>query len=462
MSARFPAPGPREGRDIYTVSRLNREVRMLLDHGMPLLWVEAEISNFSRPASGHWYFTLKDRDAQVRCAMFRQRNMAVRFTPAEGKLVLARARVGLYEPRGDYQLIVEHLEESGVGALKREFERLKEKLAAEGLFATELKRPLPPVPRRIGVVTSPSGAAVRDVVHVLGRRFPAADVLIYPSAVQGAAAVPELLAALELAARRAEVEVLIVARGGGSLEDLQAFNDERVARAIRAFPVPVISGVGHEVDFTIADFVADVRAPTPSGAAELAVPDRREWLLRIGRIAQRLDTAAARQLRGEGERLRQLRQRLARLHPGMRLQQQAQRLDELEQRLGALTRLRLATAAAALQRASARLATQSPQLRLRDLRHREARLAQRLAAAMVQTLQRRAQRLALAQRGLHAVSPLATLGRGFALATRASDGRLLHAADEVAVGDAITVRLGRGALAATVTGQEIPGDEPGT
>lgn len=433
---------------------------MLLDHGMPLLWVEAEISNFSRPASGHWYFTLKDRDAQVRCAMFRQRNMAVRFTPAEGKLVLARARVGLYEPRGDYQLIVEHLEESGVGALKREFERLKDKLAAEGLFATELKRPLPPVPRRIGVVTSPSGAAVRDIVHVLGRRFPAADALIYPTAVQGAAAVPEILAALELAARRTEVDVLIVARGGGSLEDLQAFNDERIARAIRAFPVPVISGIGHEVDFTIADFVADVRAPTPSGAAELAVPDRREWLLRIARIAQRLDLAASRQLRGEGERLRQLRKRLARLHPGMRLQQQAQRLDELEQRLGALTRLRLATAGAALQRATSRLAAQSPELRLRDLRHREARLAQRLTAAMDQALQRRAQRLALAQRGLHAVSPLATLGRGFALATRASDGGLLHDADEVAVGEAIKVRLGRGALAATVTARETEAEKP--
>ena len=451
MSARPPGPGLRAERDVYTVSRLNREVRMLLDLGMPVIWVEAEISNFSRPASGHWYFTLKDRDAQVRCAMFRQRNAAVRFTPAEGKLVLARARVGLYEPRGDYQLIVDHLEESGVGALKREFERLKEKLAAEGLFATELKRALPAVPRRIGVVTSPSGAAVRDVVHVLGRRFPAADVLIYPTAVQGAAAVPELLAALALAAQRAEVDVLIVARGGGSLEDLQAFNDERVARAIRASPVPVITGVGHEVDFTIADFVADVRAPTPSGAAELAVPDRREWLLRLARIAQRLDVAAARQMRSEAERLRNLRQRLARLHPGNRLQQGAQRLDDLEQRLGSLLRLRLAGDSARLQDLAARLAARSPVLRLRDLRLREQQLTTRLDGAMQQALQRLGQRLALAQRGLHAVSPLATLGRGFALATRARDGALLHAADEVEVGESIRVRLGRGALDATVT-----------
>lgn len=459
MSARPPGAGLRADRDIYTVTRLNREVRMLLDHGMPVIWVEAEISNFSRPASGHWYFTLKDRDAQVRCAMFRQRNLAVRFTPAEGRQVLARARVGLYEPRGDYQLIVDHLEESGVGALKREFERLKAKLADEGLFATELKRPLPAVPRRIGIVTSPSGAAVRDVIHVLERRFPAADVLVYPTSVQGAAAVPEILAALELAAQRAECDVLIVARGGGSLEDLYAFNDERVARAIRASPIPVVTGIGHEVDFTIADFVADLRAPTPSGAAELAVPDRREWLLRIARIAQRLDAAALRQMRGEAERLGNLRHRLARLHPGARLQQGAQRLDELEQRLGALLRLRLAGDGARLQDLAARLAARSPQLRLRELQLREQRLSMRLGSAMDQALQRLAQRLALARRGLHAVSPLATLGRGFALATRAADGALLHGADEVGIGESIRVRLGRGALEATVTGRQPAEDE---
>jgi exodeoxyribonuclease VII large subunit len=458
LAARPPGPGLRADRDIYTVGRLNREVRMLLDHGMPVVWVEAELSNFSRPASGHWYFTLKDRDAQVRCAMFRQRNLAVRFTPAEGKLVLARARVGLYEPRGDYQLIVDHLEESGVGALKREFEKLKEKLTAEGLFASELKRPLPAVPRRIGVVTSPTGAAIRDVVHVLGRRFPAADVLIYPTSVQGAAAVPEILAALELAARRAEVDVLIVARGGGSLEDLYAFNDERVARAIRASPIPVVTGIGHEVDFTIADFVADVRAPTPSGAAELVVPDRREWLLRLARIAQRLDAAAGRQMRSESERLRNLRHRLARLHPGARLQQRAQRLDELEQRVGALIRLRLADDGARLQRASARLAARSPVLHLRDLRLRESRLSMRLGSAMRQTLQDLAQRLALAQRGLHAVSPLATLGRGFALVTRTRDGALLRDAAQAEVGDGLRVRLGKGELSAQVTRRQTEGD----
>lgn len=431
---------------------------MLLEHGMPVVWVEAELSNFSRPASGHWYFTLKDRDAQVRCAMFRQRNRAIRFEPAEGTQVIARAKVGLYEPRGDYQLIVEHLEESGVGALRREFERLKEKLAAEGLFATELKRPLPAVPRRVGVITSPSGAAVRDIVHVLGRRFPAADVRIYPTPVQGAAAVPGILAALALAVQRADCEVLIVARGGGSLEDLWAFNDERVARAIRASPIPVVTGIGHEVDFTIADFVADVRAPTPSGAAELVVPDRREWLLRLARIGQRLEAAGLRQLRIESERLRNLRRRLALLHPGTRLQQRAQRLDELEQRLGTLLRLRLAGDSVRLQRLSARLAAHSPVLRLRDLRLHETRLSMRLGAAMHQALQTRGQRLALAQRGLHAISPLATLGRGFALVTRTADGALVREATQVAAGAQISVRLGSGRLDALVTGHHTEDD----
>ena len=255
---------------------------MLLERGLGVVWVEGELSNFSQPSSGHWYFSLKDRDAQLRCAMFRQRNMLVGFTPHAGQQVLVRGRVSLYEPRGDYQLIVEHLEEAGVGALKREFERLKARLAAEGLFAPERKRPLPRFPRRIGVVTSPTGAALRDILHILARRFPPAAVLIYPTPVQGAAAVPALVAGAASWPRRArECDVLILARGGGSLEDLWAFNDERVARAIRACAIPVVSGIGHEIDFTIADFVADARAPTPSAPrswwCRIASPALRHW-----------------------------------------------------------------------------------------------------------------------------------------------------------------------------------------
>src|SRR6187399_1267598 len=273
----FSQPGSvRAERDVYSVSRLNKEVRLLLESGLPVLWLEGELSNFAAPASGHWYFSLKDNTAQVRCAMWRQRNTQVRFKPKDGMAVLVRARVGLYEPRGEYQLLIEHLEEAGVGALKREFEKLKARLAAEGLFAAERKRPLPAVPRRIGVVSSPTGAAIHDILRVLRARFPAARVLLYPTAVQGAAAVPEIVRAIEAASRRQDCEVLLIARGGGSLEDLWCFNDERVARAIAACRVPTVSGVGHEVDVTIADFVADLRAPTPSAAAEMAVPVRAE------------------------------------------------------------------------------------------------------------------------------------------------------------------------------------------
>ena len=298
-----------------------------------LLWLEGELSNFAAPASGHWYFSLKDGAAQVRCAMWRQRNSTVRFRPKEGMLLLARARVGLYEPRGEYQLIVEHLEEAGEGALKREFEKLKARLAAEGLFDAERKRPLPAVPRRIGVVTSPTGAAVHDILRVLRARFPVAGVIIYPTAVQGAAAVPEIVRAIETASRRAECDVLIVARGGGSLEDLWCFNDERVARAIAACRIPTVSGVGHEVDVTIADFVADVRAPTPSAAALAAAPDKSAWLESLALMQTRFGGAMGRFLRAQLLSLGSLTQRLQISHPGARLAQHTQRLDDLEQRL---------------------------------------------------------------------------------------------------------------------------------
>jgi len=262
-------------REVYSVGRLNREARMLLEGGLPALWVEGEVSNFSCPASGHWYFTLKDRDAQIRCAMFRTRNTLTGYLPRNGQQVLLRGRISLYEPRGDYQLIAERMEDAGEGALRREFERLKAKLAAEGLFDEAIKRPLPFMPRRIAVVTSPTGAAVRDVVHILARRFPPAAILIHPTPVQGAAATESIVAAIDAVSARCECDVLILARGGGSIEDLWCFNDERVAHAIRRCAVPVVTGIGHEIDFTIADFAADVRAPTPSGAAELVVPDRR-------------------------------------------------------------------------------------------------------------------------------------------------------------------------------------------
>jgi exodeoxyribonuclease VII large subunit len=417
-------------RNVYSVSRLNREVRLLLERDMGVLWVQGELSNFSQPTSGHWYFSLKDRDAQVRCAMFRARNLLVGFTPRAGAQLLVRGRLSVYEPRGEYQLLVEHLEEAGLGALQREFERLKSRLSAEGLFAPERKRALPRYPRRIGLITSPSGAALRDILHVLARRYRCSAVLIYPTSVQGAAAVPELVAALRSASARAECDVLILARGGGSLEDLWAFNDERVARAIHACALPVVSAVGHEIDFTIADFVADVRAPTPSAAAELVAPDGAAFRAMLDRTAQRLKGGIGREVRDAAARLAALTRRLGLAHPGARLNQQMQRLDDLTLRLGAATRLALGSS-----------------------RVRTERLDARLQRAEGTHLARAGHRLALCSRALDAVSPLATLSRGFAIVTRA-DGTLLTDAALARAGEDIEARLGRGTLLARVTGRK--------
>lgn len=444
--------GGAPARDVYSVTRLNREVRVLLERGLGVVWVAGELSNFSQPASGHWYFSLKDRDAQLRCAMFRMKNVLVGFTPRAGTQVLVRGRISVYEPRGEYQLIVEHLEEAGVGALQREFERLKSRLAAEGLFALERKRSLPRFPRRVGVITSPSGAALRDILQILARRYPPAAVLIYPAPVQGAAAAPALVAALERAARRAECDVLILARGGGSLEDLWAFNDEQLARAIRAAAVPVVSGVGHEIDFTIADFAADARAPTPSAAAELVVPDRAALLAALERTHQRLGLSVRRELQALAARLAGTDRRLGLAHPGMRLQQQMQRLDDLWQRLAGAVRGSLHHARSRMSDSGARLTRCSPVKLLQAQRELHQRLGTRLERAAAERLARAQHRLDLAGRALGAVSPLATLTRGFAIVTGPT-GALLTDAAAVRVGDEIEARLARGTLSARVTGR---------
>jgi exodeoxyribonuclease VII large subunit len=423
------------GRDIYSVTRLNREARMLLEAGLGMVWVQAEVSNFSRPSSGHWYFSLKDRDAQLRCAMFRQRNMLARFTPRDGQLVLVRARVSLYEPRGDYQLLIEHLEDAGEGVLQRAFEELRARLSAEGLFAAERKRALPAAPLRIGVITSPTGAAIRDILQVLSQRFPAAAVVIYPVPVQGAAAAPAIAAALDLAAARAECQVLILARGGGSLEDLWAFNDERVARAVARCTLPVVAGIGHETDVTIADFVADVRAPTPTAAAQLVVPDRSVWLQHLSLLARRFRVAVLRKIGDVDDQIRVRLERLQRAHPGARLAQHAQRLDELE------IRLRRAFESH-LRATSAQLAAHT---------QRTASVAEQLRTAWTRSITAAEARVELAARALQAVSPLATLQRGFAIIARASDGAIIRLSVEIDVGEQLEARLADGTLTARVT-----------
>jgi exodeoxyribonuclease VII large subunit len=441
-------------RNVYTVSRLNREVRQIIERGLPLVWLEGELSNFSSPGSGHWYFSLKDREAQIRCAMFRIQNTRVGFTPKSGQLVLVRGRVTMYEARGDYQLIVEHMEEAGVGVLKREYERLKAKLAAEGLFSLETKRELPRFPRRIGVITSPTGAAIRDVLHILARRFPPASVVVYPTPVQGSVAIPSLIQAIRVANARAECDVLILARGGGSLEDLWAFNDEGVARAIHESKLPIVSGVGHEIDFTIADFVADARAPTPSGAAELVVPDRAACLDALARTADRLVVGMRRELRMFTNRFDAASSRLKVMHPGARLLQQEQRLDDLEQRLVGSMRTTLQKDRSRVGEALASLLHHSPERRVRDFRLRHQTLEGRLTNALNRIVTRAENRLALAARTLNTVSPLATLDRGFAIVTRSADGALITDASSLNVGDEIDARVARGRLRARVMGTE--------
>jgi exodeoxyribonuclease VII large subunit len=445
------SPGVRPNRDIYSVSRLNREVRVLLERGFGSLWLEAEISNFARPSSGHWYFSLKDAGAQVRCCMFRQRNMLCGFAPRDGQKVLVRARIGLYEPRGEYQLLIDHMEDAGLGALKRQFDELAAKLAAEGLFAPERKRPLPALPKRIGVITSPSGAAIHDIMHVLARRFAAIPVLLYPVAVQGAAAAAEIVAALQLAGRRAECDVLILARGGGSLEDLWAFNDEALARAIAACPIPVVSGIGHEIDFTIADFAADVRAATPSAAAEIAAPDAAEWAASLRRLGERLQRALRQRIDAHRERLRWLIGRAELVSPEARLAQQGQRLDELEQRSLRALRQILADRRSALRLSVGRLWQLSPAARLQGTAARHAALFARLRAAGLQQLNRARERLAPLVRTLHAVSPLATLDRGYAIVSLEGGG-ILRDAKDAAAGTIIEARLSQGRIRAKVEG----------
>lgn len=436
-------------RDIFTISRLVRESRAVLEGSFPMLWLEGEISNYSRPASGHIYFSLKDEAAQVRCAMFRTRNLQLRFTPANGMHVLVRARVTLYEPRGEFQIVVEQMEEAGIGVLQRAFEALKSRLGQEGLFDPAHKRALPATPQRLGVITSPSGAAIRDILSVLKRRYPLLPVLIYPVPVQGEGAGKAIATAINLANERNECDVLIVGRGGGSLEDLWAFNEEVVARAIYNSTIPIVSAVGHEIDFTIADFVADLRAPTPSAAAELISPEMAELQQRLARQQQRLRNAIRAALQQSQRQLGWLGQRLQQQHPGQQLQQRAQRLDELELRLLQNVNVQLRHQGHRLQQLAIRLHHNSPHYRLQQLHIRHQHLQQRLHRGWQSSLADKKQQLAAASRALNNISPLATLERGYAI-VQTPAGNVVRDATSVKPGDKIEARLSQGMLVCTV------------
>ncbi|MES2624808.1 MAG: exodeoxyribonuclease VII large subunit [Pseudomonadota bacterium] len=440
-----PAPS------VLSVSQLNRLARSLLEENFPAVLVEGEISNLSVPASGHWYLTLKDQNAQVRCAMFRNRNMLLRMRPKDGMQVLVKARLSLYEGRGDYQLLLEHMEETGAGALRRNFEILKARLQHEGLFAPEKKKQIPALPLHIAVITSPTGAAILDIISVMKRRFPAAVITIIPVPVQGVTAAGEIIKALELVNARAgclaDVEVILLSRGGGSLEDLWSFNDEGLARAIFASLLPVVSAVGHDSDFTIADFVADIRAATPSAAAELLTQHQDEWRQLLQRQEMRLSTHIQARLQDLQKQLNTLRKQLT--HPGRRLQEQAQRLDEMEMRSRRAIRVHLQTIKQNIALLNARLVNNSPRNKLQQKQQLLRHLQQRLGATIAGNLQRLRMQIREQSRALQTVSPLATLARGYTITT-SEKGTVITSYEQVGPGATIRSRLANGEIVSKV------------
>ncbi len=431
-------PGP-ESR-IYRPVELNNEVRLHLEAGFPRLWIQGEISNLARPASGHLYFTLKDARAQLRCALFRGNARGLGFKPENGQEVLVRGRLSLYEPRGDYQLIADGLLEGGAGALQAAFEKLKARLQAEGLFDAEAKKPLPQWPRGISLVTSASGAAIRDLLKVLGERWPAARVRIYPSQVQGERAAEELTAALEAADRHGFGEVIILARGGGSLEDLWSFNDERLARAIFAARTPIVSAVGHESDFTIADFVADWRAPTPSAAAAAVTPDGPALARSVEQFDRRLRRASERVLNDRAQAIDELVRRLASQRPGRRLAELDQRLTGLAQRARPAIGRAISQPERQLEGLATRLVARHPKRQLDRLEPELERAEARLARAIDTRLKQLSQRLGAAGRALGGVSPLAVLDRGYAL-VRDPEGQAMTERDQFKKGIKINILM---------------------
>lgn len=429
-----------------SISQLNLDAQGLLESSFPLIWLQGELSNFSRPTSGHWYFSLKDTRAQINGAMFRNRNRLLGFAPQNGQQVLVRAKVTLYVPRGNFQIVVEHMEPAGQGALKAQFDALKAQLQTEGLFAQERKQPLPAWPGQIGVITSPSGAAIRDILQVLKRRCPSIPVVIYPAAVQGADAPAQLRQALALAVARNECDVLIIGRGGGSLEDLWAFNDEGLTRAVADCPMPIVSAVGHEVDTGLTDFAADVRAPTPSAAAELVSPDLSVVTQRLTGLQRRLRRAMAQQLRAPQEHLRHLSQRLR--SPRQHLEQSNQRLDELQNRLQRQIQHRLTLLQGRLQPSQQRLTQLSPERLLVDRQQRLAALNKRLPQPILRELQQRQLQLGGLSKRLHTASPLDTLARGYSITFKRDEA--VRSVKQIQAGDTLTTRLADGEITARV------------
>ena len=433
---------------VYTVSRLNREIRTVLEQGFASLVLTGEISNFIVPASGHWYFSLKDDKAQIKAAMWRGNNRSQSYRPENGAQVTVKARVSLYEPRGDYQLIVEHMEPAGEGQLKQEFDALKMRLAAEGLFSSAYKKPLPQNINRIGVITSATGAAIKDILTVLKRRAPQLEVIIYPAMVQGKEAHIHLINQIELANARNEVDILILGRGGGSLEDMWCFNHEQLARAIHNSDLPIISAVGHEIDTTISDYVADMRAPTPSAAAELVSPNTQELHSKVTQLINRLNNAFKHSIADKRALATQLQHRLNLCHPRNQLNQKAQRLDELSIALQQAMQSRLYQQERTLNNLTPRLMRQSPDKKLAQASHQLSQLQARLNQAIQQQLQQANNSLALQASKLDSVSPLNVLARGYSI-TKTQQGKVVKSVGQIKTGDVLVTELVDGSVKST-------------
>ncbi len=433
-------------RTILNVSELNSEVSLLLNRGFPLLWVEGEISNFSRPASGHMYFSLKDSKAQIRCAMFRNKNIRLDLKPENGMKILVRGRVGLYEPRGEFQLIVDHMEEAGFGLLQRQFEELKAKLSAKGWFDEDSKKALPQFPQKIGIISSPTGAALQDILNVLKRRCPQIPVLIYPATVQGDKAALQLESAVRQANIRKDCDVLVLTRGGGSIEDLAAFNDENLAQALYESNIPIVTGIGHEIDFTIADFIADMRAPTPSAAAELVAPDNQHLSNNINQLQKKLISVISSKLKQKIEAQRWLAKRLDQQKPSYQLQQQSQRLDELDARLKQRMQQLLNSRRLAAQALQKQLNTNSPK---RLLESKQQKLRQKLTL-LHQSIQKnitaKQATLAVQIAKLNSISPLKTLERGYTIVRDEKETQIISSVKQLKVGEKINTKMKDGAV----------------
>ncbi len=435
-------------KNILSVSQLNRRAKQLLETHLPLIWVSGEISNFARPASGHWYFSLKDERAQIRCAMFKQANSRLRWQPSSGEHVLVRARVSLYEGRGDYQLIVEHMEQAGAGALQQAFEDLKYKLQQEGLFDEANKQTLPQFPKHIGIITSPTGAAVRDILSVIQRRYPIVNTSIIPVPVQGEGAAIEIIKGIKKAINFSGFDLLILSRGGGSIEDLWAFNNETLARAIYACPIPVVSAVGHEIDFTITDFVADVRAPTPSVSAEISTPDLNEWLQTVDFLQEQLITHQHRVIQQKQQELAFLTKRLR--HPNEQIRNQKQQLEKIEKALLNTMNAIVTSHTKDLASVTKRLKLQHPDKKIQIFAEKLNQLNAQSRRALLQILQSKKQALSASAQVLNAVNPLTVLARGYSITTGAN-GSVVRSADEVTIGDEVSTRLSKGNITSRVT-----------